>query len=230
MVRICVRAIIATSARDDSSARSPECDRDNRVCYRVKTFVKAVNKHLPQSIRINGVRRVADGFSSRRNCIRRTYKYFFPLGNMDLGLMHEASQYFVGNHNFQQFCKMDNRNPRNPNTTIYSFAVERYNDLLCVATVSGRAFLWHQVRCMVGVLFLVGEGAISGIKIKELLEHPEGTKFNYKMAGPHGLILLDCGFDIPTEPRPAINCAVYQEMLTDTLQTLGPLSLLAKGD
>jgi tRNA pseudouridine(38-40) synthase len=28
---------------------------------------------------------------------------------------------------------------------------------MCVITVKGMAFLWHQVRCMVAILFLIGE-------------------------------------------------------------------------
>ncbi|GBE59067.1 pseudouridine synthase [Babesia ovata] len=98
---------------------------------------------------------------------------------MNLTLMQEASQHFVGysqspldalqvgSHNFRHFCKQDNRNPKDPNRTIYSFTVERYNDLLCVATV----------RCMVGALFLVGGGTISASKIAELLQRPDEPRF-----------------------------------------------------
>ncbi|CDR96997.1 tRNA pseudouridine synthase A family protein, putative [Babesia bigemina] len=195
---------------EDPSATTAPDSNERRVCYRINTFVKAVNKHLPRSIRVNSVQRVADDFSSRHNCVRRTYKYFFQLGAMNLPLMQEASQHFVGSHNFRQFCKQDNRNPKDPNRTIYSFTVERYSDLLCVATV----------RCMVGALFLVGEGSISASKIAELLQRPDEPKFQYKMASPHGLILVDCNFDMPTVPRP--------ELLDDAIQTLGPMSLLAK--
>lgn len=31
-------------------------------------------------------------------------------------------------------------------------------DELWAMTVKGSAFLWHQVRCMVAVLFMIGEG------------------------------------------------------------------------
>lgn len=29
---------------------------------------------------------------------------------------------------------------------------------LCTMTIRGSAFLWHQVRCMVAVLFMIGHG------------------------------------------------------------------------
>lgn len=199
----------------------------NRGCYRINGFVKAVNKHLPKSIRVNSIRCVPDSFSSRRNCVGRTYRYFFQLGKMDLAKMQEASQLFIGTHNFSQFCKVDQRNPKDPNTTLYSFTLEKYNELLHVATISGRAFLWHQVRCMVGVLFLVGSGAIGGSKIQEMLEHPEQPKYNYKMASPHGLVLVDCSYEMETGFRHKITSLVYQEELSNSIQRLGPLSMMA---
>ncbi|GFE53174.1 tRNA pseudouridine(38-39) synthase [Babesia ovis] len=195
---------------DGPCATAPIGKDGQRPCYRINSFAKAINKHLPRSIRINSVHQVPDNFSSRRDCTFRTYKYFFQLGTMDLGLMHEASQHFVGSHDFSQFCKTDNRNPKDPHGTVYTFTVDRYNELLCVATVSGRAFLWHQVRCMMGMLFLVGEGVVDGLKIKALLEQPEGPKFNYKMASAHGLILVDCGFEIPKVSGSTRNRALYQ--------------------
>lgn len=214
----------------DHCMRSSDCEHGSRVCYRIKSFVKAVNKHLPRSIRINSVDAVPDNFSARRCCVSRTYKYFFKLGSMNLPSMQEACQEFVGSHNFLQFCKMDSRNPKDPNTTIYSFTIEHYNDLLCVATITGRSFLWHQVRCMVGMLFLVGNGTISGVTIKELLEHPQGPKYNYKMASPHGLVLADCSYEIQLEPRRLSSHAVYREELEHSIQRLGPLSLLATNE
>eukprot|EP00371_Babesia_bovis_P003033 XP_001611680.1 tRNA pseudouridine synthase A family protein [Babesia bovis T2Bo] len=158
------------------STVSPD-ERGVGPCYRINTFTKAINKHLPRGIRVNWVKHVPDDFSSRRNCTFRVYKYFFQLGSMDLSLIQDACRHFLGQHNFNQFCKTDNRNPKDSHGTIYSFEVERYNELLCVATICGRAFLWHQVRCMMGVLFKVGEGIIPGLKVKWLLEHPEGAKF-----------------------------------------------------
>ncbi|KAK1932917.1 tRNA pseudouridine synthase A family protein [Babesia divergens] len=228
---------------EDHCMRSSDREHGSGVCYRIKSFVKAVNKHLPRSIRINSVDAVPDNFSARRCCVSRTYKYFFKLGTMNLSSMQEASQEFVGcrvnskthvvqvgSHNFLQFCKMDSRNPKGPNTTIYSFTIEHYNDILSVATIIGRSFLWHQVRCMVGMLFLVGNGTISGVTIKELLEHPQGPKYNYKMASPHGLVLADCSYEIQLEPRRLSSHAVYREELEHSIQRLGPLSLLATNE
>jgi len=46
-------------------------------------------------------------FSARFNCVNRTYKYFFPRGDLSLELINEGGSYLVGEHDFRNFCKMD---------------------------------------------------------------------------------------------------------------------------
>lgn len=65
-------------------------------------------------------------------------------------------------------------------------------------TLHGSAFLWHQVRHMVGILFLVGQGLESPALVDELLDvqnYP--CKPQYEMADDASLVLWDCIF--PTE-------------------------------
>lgn len=61
--------------------------------------------------------------------------------------------------------------------------------------VNGSAFLWHQVRCMVAVLFLVGQGLEEPSIIDELLnvEKNPGRPM-YEMADDAPLVLWDCIF------------------------------------
>ena len=62
-------------------------------------------------------------------------------------------------------------------------------------TVHGSAFLWHQVRCMVGVLFLVGQGLEEPSVINELLDVEKNPrKPHYGMADDAPLVLWDCVF------------------------------------
>ncbi|OCT46999.1 putative pseudouridylate synthase [Cladophialophora carrionii] len=61
--------------------------------------------------------------------------------------------------------------------------------------VHGTAFLWHQVRCMVAVLFLVGQGLEDPSIVDELLDvqkHPGRPM--YEMADDAPLVLWDCIF------------------------------------
>ena len=39
---------------------------------------------------------------------------------------------------------------------IFHFSCVSKNDDMCEITICGMAFLWHQVRCMVSILFLIG--------------------------------------------------------------------------
>ncbi|KAL4809980.1 pseudouridylate synthase 3 [Aspergillus unguis] len=64
-----------------------------------------------------------------------------------------------------------------------------------VFDLQGSAFLWHQVRHMVGILFLVGQGLEPPSVVRDLLDvskHPR--KPMYEMASDAPLVLWDCFF------------------------------------
>ena len=171
-------------------------------------YCKMLNSVLPEHIQV-----VAWGpcarrdFSARFDCVGRTYKYFFPLGGLDLGAMNEAGKRLSGEHDFRNFCKMDvNNGVVNYMRRITevkaelsppgsgSAAPDPY--AMCVLTVAGKAFLWHQIRCVVAVLFRVGEGRESPGVIDELLNVEKNPRRpQYVMASELPLNLFDCQFD-----------------------------------
>lgn len=62
-------------------------------------------------------------------------------------------------------------------------------------TLHGSAFLWHQVRHMVAILFLVGQGLESPSIVPELLDVAKNPrKPTYEMASDAPLVLWDCIF------------------------------------
>jgi len=62
-------------------------------------------------------------------------------------------------------------------------------------TLHGSAFLWHQVRHMVAILFLVGQGLESPSIVAELLDIEKNPrKPSYEMASDAPLVLWDCIF------------------------------------
>ena len=62
-------------------------------------------------------------------------------------------------------------------------------------TVHGTAFLWHQIRCMVAVLFLVGQRLENSSVVKELLDiKTNPCRPTYDMASDAPLVLWDCLF------------------------------------
>lgn len=62
-------------------------------------------------------------------------------------------------------------------------------------TLHGSAFLWHQVRHMVAILFHIGQGFESPELVSELLDiHKHPKKPMYEMADSTPLVLWDCIF------------------------------------
>eukprot|EP00048_Salpingoeca_helianthica_P000379 m.41177 g.41177 ORF g.41177 m.41177 type:complete len:424 (+) comp10458_c0_seq1:43-1314(+) len=172
-------------------------------------YVRTLNRLLPEDIRAVAWAPVPREFDARFSCLYRTYKYYFPRGTMDIERMAAAAQHFVGEHDFRNFCKADiANNITNFTRRILYFTVEPVAGsaagdpfALCELTVSGFAFLWHQVRCMVAILFLVGAGHEQPEIIPRLLDvvaHPR--KPQYGLASELPLVLFDCGFEaVPWE-------------------------------
>jgi tRNA pseudouridine38/39 synthase len=79
--------------------------------------------------------------------------------------------------------------------------------------VHGTAFLWHQVRCMAAMLFLVGQGLEDPSIVDELLDVQKNPgRPMYEMADDAPLVLWDCVFP-DKDPQPG-------EELVDSLNWL----------
>ena len=91
--------------------------------------------------------------------------------------------------------------------------------------VKGKAFLWHQVRCMAAVLFMVGRGQEEPEIVSRLLDveaHP--GKPHYRMAPEGPLVLFRCAFKdlefIRTpEVRRSVQASVDAQLKEHLLQT-----------
>ncbi|ONL98529.1 tRNA pseudouridine synthase [Zea mays] len=164
-------------------------------------YVKVLNRILPRDIRVLGWCPVPADFHARFTCLSREYKYLFWKGDLDILEMQKAASKFIGEHDFRNFCKMDAANVSNYRRHITEFTISACdrrsnNDELCSMTIKGSAFLWHQVRCMVAVLFLIGQGLESPSVVDSLLDIMKTSrKPQYKMAPELPLILQSCLFD-----------------------------------
>nr|CAI5857051.1 unnamed protein product [Callosobruchus analis] len=146
-------------------------------------YCKILNRVLPSSIQCIAWTPITNAFSARFDCKSRTYKYYFPKGRLNIELMREASKKMIGSHDFRNFCKMDVGNGvvqfvRNiTDITIEpskSSGVEN-GYTIYVASIQANAFLWHQIRCILSVLLLVGQGKEHPSIVDELLDitkHP----------------------------------------------------------
>ncbi|XP_028394094.1 tRNA pseudouridine(38/39) synthase-like [Dendronephthya gigantea] len=166
-------------------------------------YVYVLNKLLPDEIRVLAWIPVALDFKARFSCVYRMYKYYFPAGDFDIELMNKAGKRFIGEHDFRNFCKMDvANNVTSFRRNILSVDVQRMNNCsqseydMCVVTVKGMAFLWHQIRCMVAILFLVGQN----LEKPEIIDHMlDITKCprrpQYSMASEIPLVLFHCEYN-----------------------------------
>lgn len=106
-------------------------------------------------------------------------------------------------------------------------------------TLFGSAFLWHQVRHMVAILFLIGQGLESPSLIDELLDVEKNPqKPQYEMADDAPLVLWDCvfpqGHSDSLEPHDALPWVYVGDEVSSTLQAsngrghdrYGPLGLV----
>ena len=73
-------------------------------------YAKMLNSSLPPDIRITAYKDVPEEFNARYNCTAREYRYFFVKNLLDVEKMREASQFYLGDHDFRNFCKI---NPSN---------------------------------------------------------------------------------------------------------------------
>ena len=132
---------------------------------------------------------------------------------MDIEKIQMAANKLVGLHNFRNFCKIDKNEKKEKNfeRRIYEFSLHKVDKLFSLQNVNdhpylelyyvvikGSAFLWHQVRCMMAILFLIGRG-LEEIELLDILLDDkyitESTKISYEIAPDTPLILTNCQYE-----------------------------------
>lgn len=154
-------------------------------------YCETLNRVLPANIKCVAWAPCADAaFSARFDCRRRSYRYFFPRGAMNVEAMQQACQYLVGVNDFRNLCKMDVQNGvvefvrhiRSADIRLASRCVMEGEakgdeedaktspyDMFYMELV-GKAYLWHQVRCIMAILLLVGQELERPEVMRELLD------------------------------------------------------------
>lgn len=181
-----------------------------------------LNKVLPKQMRaISWQPLITPKYSARFDCVGRTYKYFFPRGNLDVDKMQEACKFLVGCHDFRNLCKMDVGNgvvnyTRRLDHVEIKLATRNHEQLdefdMMYLEIKGSAFLWHMIRCIVAILMLVGKQVEGPEIVKELLDVEKNSKKpQYSLASEIPLNLFKCNF---REDQPEGNeVPVNMEML-----------------
>lgn len=169
-------------------------------------YSKILNRILPDSIRCIAWAPVRSDYSARFDCKFRTYKYFFPRGNLNIEAMKKAASLLIGLHDFRNVCKMDVANGvvNFKRTVVDAQIVCSHDDQsssstgydMCFLIIKSQAFLWHQIRCIMGILFLVGQEKEESDIFSHLFNVEKcPRKPQYNLAHELPLNLFYCDYD-----------------------------------
>jgi tRNA pseudouridine38/39 synthase len=143
-------------------------------------------------------------------------------GWLDIAAMRAAAKRFEGVHDFRNFCKIDpSKLITNFDRRIFECDIVEVEDAQAALPyldgedlrpsdleegrfpkvyyfhVRGSAFLWHQIRCMVALVFTVGQGLEDPCIIDQLLDfEKQPRRPNYTLASEYPLVLWDCIFPV----------------------------------
>ena len=183
----------------------------NRYCVSLKTshpipaerLKAALNRWLPLSVAVLSCCEVNADFHARYSCKSKEYvykiwnsevrnpfldgyalHYRYPL---DVEMLNEAAQAYVGKHDFTSFCTPDNRETGDLSRTVKHFSVTRDGDMVLMR-VEADGFLYNMVRIMVGTLLRIAQGKIPPDGIPAILEKRD-RQFAGPTAQPCGLYL-----------------------------------------
>lgn len=191
--------VIALNVR---SKLSPEEQKDPANDNKELNYIHILNQLLPPDIRVYSVAlRLPEGFDARFSCEYRHYRYFFHKGDLDIDLMREAAKLYLGEHDFRSFCKVDgSKQLQHHDRVMLEADITQLSGDIYYFNLKGRAFLWHQVRCMMAILFLVGQKLEKPSIVTDLL-NPQKYPGRpvYDMAHDVPLVLYDCTFKEPIE-------------------------------
>jgi tRNA pseudouridine38/39 synthase len=88
-------------------------------------YLSIINRLLPPDIRAVAWAPVSEDFNARFHCAWREYKYFFPRGTIDIDRMRKGANYFLGTHDFRNFCKYDaSKTIENYDRTVLAISID----------------------------------------------------------------------------------------------------------
>lgn len=170
----------------------------------------AFNYHIkPAPVSVVHVEAVPEEFNARFSAIQRHYRYkivnrraplTFDRGlkwhvktPLNAGLMHDAVQILVGQHDFTTFRHV-NCQAKSPVKTIDYLTVEQQGDEIHLLA-GARSFLHHQIRSITGTVKLVGEGKWSKSDLKAALEARDRAALGFN-APPDGLYFVGVDYSV----------------------------------
>ena len=171
------------------------------------TLVKALNFYLPKDIVVRSACSASTDFDPRRDALNREYRYtilnrpvpsplagrwsYFVPGQLNMERMSQACEVLVGTHDFASFTGNEGATRSTVRTVLEARLNKRDN--LVTFDVSANAFLYQQVRRMVGCLIKVGLGEMRTEELEEMVVSAR-VGIAKTTAPPHGLCLMKVNY------------------------------------
>lgn len=170
---------------------------------------RALNAHLPRTVRVMGCRQVDLAFHARFSALGKTYRYEWFTGQVlsplragrvwhvrkcpDEMRVRQVAALFVGTHDFAAFAaNRGEREEAQPHTVRRIDRVEvRREGEEWSAEFEGEGFLYKMVRLLVGAMVRCGQGACGVEEIRDILKQPGGAKKSPLAAPADGLYLVE---------------------------------------
>lgn len=177
---------------------SPETLEEKQLVYKL-------NRILPPTISVQGIRRVNQDAHARFDAQSRAYQYLIatrknPFANqrawimersLDKDLMNEACQLLFQYTDFSSFSK-SNTQVKTNNCNIRHAAWTEQQGLL-IFTIQADRFLRNMVRAIVGTLVDMGMGKINVVEFAQIIESKDRSRAGYSVPA-QGLYFMGANY------------------------------------
>ncbi|CCV64890.1 tRNA pseudouridine synthase A [Alteracholeplasma palmae J233] len=199
MTKIKIKTYAASRTDKGVHAEGQVLHFETDLKIEANTFTDAVNKRLPNDIKIVKTTKKNESFHARHSAKSKVYHYVFSkkeltpfnnrfqvyIPNLDYELMKQASNLFIGTHDFTAFGTeiMD----KTVTKTMYQVELKETRNAY-IFIVHGNHFLKYMVRSMVGTLIDIGRHKKTMDIITKMFETKD-RKLAGKTADAKGLCL-----------------------------------------
>jgi tRNA pseudouridine38-40 synthase len=165
---------------------------------------RGLKRYLPGDIQIIKIYKTTPDFHARYDAYERCYQYFiakaetpfnrfyqgsFPRKKIYLDLMQAAVPYFLGEHDYSSFSKM---NPAVPDhvCSVYQSEITEHEEYY-IYTIRANRFLHNMVRRIVGSIVNISHMELDPTIVLDWLNEKQPRQTIIFPAPPQGLYLLD---------------------------------------
>lgn len=197
------RVQVDGSGRTDAGvhARGQIANVKLQKIYDVDDLKDALNRALPEDIRIVRVEPARNNFHARKSAKGKKYEYYIDCREkpdvfsrkycyhypekLDITAMREAVKYLVGVRDFASFT--DNKDAKDTVRRLLNIKIEKSGEKIRI-TYYGTGFLYHMARILTGTLIEIGAGERDAKDLPAVLMARDRSKAGF-LAPAKGLFL-----------------------------------------